>query len=104
MKGRAHALLDHDHRRVGADARGAGRAAERVRHRPHRTLGLHSLRRVCYSMGMTENRNEKTIDLAELTKCLGRPDHEQQAVAAFADSQGPWTEDEATLIEHVWAN
>jgi hypothetical protein len=55
-------------------------------------------------MGMTTNRNEKTVDLAELTSRLGRPDHEQQGVAAFADSQGPWTEGEATLIERVWAN
>ena len=50
------------------------------------------------------NPNEKTVDLAALTSRLGRPDHDQQAVAAFADSQGPWTEAEASLIEHVWAN
>lgn len=53
---------------------------------------------------MTETQNiaAKTIDLAELTSRLGRPDHEQQGVAAFADSQGPWTEDEAAEIAHVW--
>lgn len=50
------------------------------------------------------NPNAKTVDLAELTSRLGRPAHEQQAVAAFADSPGPWTEAEAGIVEHVWAN
>jgi hypothetical protein len=52
---------------------------------------------------MIMTSTEKTVDLAELTSRLGRPAHEQQGVAAFADSQGPWTEGEAQLIERVWA-
>jgi hypothetical protein len=59
---------------------------------------------------MTENENvsqnpdEKTVDLAELTRWLGEPEHRAQGVAHFADSYGPWTEAEVQLIERVWAN
>jgi hypothetical protein len=43
-----------------------------------------------------------TVDLAQLTERMGRPASDQQAVAAFADSSGPWTEDEAAELVHVW--
>ena len=54
-------------------------------------------------MSENETSTEKTVDLAELTKRLGEPEHRQQGVAHFADSSGPWTEAEAELIERVWA-
>ena len=47
---------------------------------------------------------EKTVDLAELTRRCGEPDHRQQGIAAFADSLGPWTEAEADLIVRIWTN
>lgn len=54
---------------------------------------------------MTNTENAKTVDLAELTSRLcGSAAHEQQTVAAFADGQGPWTEDEAAEIEQIWRN
>jgi hypothetical protein len=57
---------------------------------------------------MTETQNsnpaEKTVDLAELTRRCGEPEHRQHGIAAFADSAGPWTEDEADLIVRVWTN
>jgi hypothetical protein len=48
--------------------------------------------------------NEKTVDLAELTRRLGEPDHRQPLVADFADSSGPWTEDEADIVHRAWIN
>lgn len=51
----------------------------------------------------SKNPNEKTVDLAELTRRLGEPEHRQQGIAYFFDSLGPWTEAEAQLIERVWA-
>jgi hypothetical protein len=47
---------------------------------------------------------EKIVDLAELTRRCGEPEHRQHGIAAFADSQGPWTEAEADLIVRVWTN
>jgi hypothetical protein len=54
------------------------------------------------STAASTNPDAKTVDLAELTRRLGEPEHRQQGVAHFADSAGPWTEAEATLIEQVW--
>jgi hypothetical protein len=53
---------------------------------------------------MTEQQQntEKTIDLAELTRRCGEPEHRQQLIAAFADGLGPWTLTEAREISHAW--
>ncbi len=44
------------------------------------------------------------VDLAELTKRLGLPDHEQQAVLSFSGEEPGhiWTEDEADDLIQAW--
>jgi hypothetical protein len=42
------------------------------------------------------------IDIAELTRMIGLPDHEQQTVRAFVDEPGPFTAEQAAEFVHVW--
>ena len=71
---------------------------------PRRTMGAETLRR----SGVLDNLHAEaltaTVELPELTERMGLPASQQQAVAAFVDGKGPWTEDEAAELVKVWQN